>query len=576
VGVGEQLKKLASNARSAALYPSHAYPCLRHGLTLIEMMISVVLTLMIVFAVVQAFQMMGTGMTNGRAAIEIMASVRSPVAQLQRELDNVTCPVRPVIDPRQGLGYFYYYEGPNSDRNFNASDEADNVLKIDAIAAEATHFGDTDDILAFTCTRPDAPFQGQALLHDDSIVTMESTTAEVVWWMATVLKPDARGNLVESVRVLMHRVFLIRPDIPPYDSSATHAASDIKLIPSLQSDISATTIGTISAANTLGTVTNPANRVLNWHRIPLANRNYFPQYIVDAPALPINPYNGWPATYLGWLPQMERFIVANDMLAFDVRAFDPMAPIMAESGANGSSLAVSPSDPAYPGKRLDEFNNPSNYFQKNLANMMGRGAFVDLGYLVSRKRSSSTALPPNPAGGNNGGNPFEQIGLDQIKGDRWPFGMWKLTNGTIGRVSHFSGFPSFRDGPGKLAIGGAQLSANDKVWVATTRHDNLSIAPGTGVQRTLLRYEFLELFRYDTWSSGFEFDGIDQDGDSVVDQGTNGVDDNAKAGVDDPSEMETMAPYPVPLRGIEVRVRKWDPGTRQVRQVSIVSDFVPE
>lgn len=555
------------------------------GLTLIEMMISVVLTLMIVFAVVQAFQMMGTGMTNGRAAIEIMGNLRSPVVQLQRELDNVTCPVRPVIDPRQNLGYFYYYEGPNSDRNYNADEELDNVLKIDANSGEATHFGDSDDVLAFTCSRPDSPFQAQAVRHDGTVITMESTTAEVVWWMAKVVRPRSQGEPLEVGRVLLRRVFLIRPDIPAYDPAQSHAAGDINLTPSLNSDISATVIATVCNANTLGSVTDPRNRALNWHRVPRALQNYFPSVIYDSPQSPVAmgaTYKNWPARYLGWLPEMERFIVANDMLAMDVRVFDPLAPIMNMAPAGSAIVAVSPSDTGYPGKILSEFNNNylANYFQTNLSNMVGRGAFVDLGYLVSRKRALSAAPPPNQ-GGNPGTNPFDYIGLNEVRGDLWPFGFWKTNNGSIARVSHFSGVPGFRDGPGKAFAGGAQLSANDFVCLATTRHNTSNFdvnVPGSMVQRGLFRYEFQELFRYDTWSFGFEFDGKNQDLglDDLIDEGTNGVDDDGKAGVDDPGELETMAPYPVPLRGIEVRIRKWDPGTRQVRQVSIVSDFVPE
>ena len=37
-----------------------------------------------------------------------------------------------------------------------------------------------------------------------------------------------------------------------------------------------------------------------------------------------------------------------------------------------------------------------------------------------------------------------------------------------------------------------------------------------------------------------------------------------------------LPPYPVDLRGIEVRIRMMDFNTRQVRQVSVVGDFVPE
>lgn len=81
---------------------------------------------------------------------------------------------------------------------------------------------------------------------------------------------------------------------------------------------------------------------------------------------------------------------------------------------------------------------------------------------------------------------------------------------------------------------------------------------------------------YDTWPRRYERDGLDQDGDGLVDEGTNGIDDDGIDGVDDAGEQETSPPYPVPLRGIEVRIRVMDYNTRQVRQVSVVADFTPE
>ena len=63
---------------------------------------------------------------------------------------------------------------------------------------------------------------------------------------------------------------------------------------------------------------------------------------------------------------------------------------------------------------------------------------------------------------------------------------------------------------------------------------------------------------------------------SAIDQGTNGIDDNGANGVDDVAERETSPPYPVPLRGIQVRLRIIDRDTRQVRQMTVSSDFIPE
>ena len=74
----------------------------------------------------------------------------------------------------------------------------------------------------------------------------------------------------------------------------------------------------------------------------------------------------------------------------------------------------------------------------------------------------------------------------------------------------------------------------------------------------------------------YERNGVDDDGNGVIDQGTNGFDDDGTNGVDDVGERETSPPYPVPLRGIRVSIRAIEPGSRQVRQVSVMSDFLPE
>ncbi len=80
---------------------------------------------------------------------------------------------------------------------------------------------------------------------------------------------------------------------------------------------------------------------------------------------------------------------------------------------------------------------------------------------------------------------------------------------------------------------------------------------------------------YDTWSTHYEANGLDEDGDGVVDEGVNGLDDNGDGVIDDVTERETSPPYPASLRGIEVRIRCYEPSSRQVRQVTVRHSFVP-
>ena len=76
---------------------------------------------------------------------------------------------------------------------------------------------------------------------------------------------------------------------------------------------------------------------------------------------------------------------------------------------------------------------------------------------------------------------------------------------------------------------------------------------------------------------------------TLVDEGTNGFDEPHDGrdfsgnpdlllgqqinGADDAAERETSPPYPVPLRGIEIRIRLVEPTSQQVRQTSIAVDF---
>jgi hypothetical protein len=81
---------------------------------------------------------------------------------------------------------------------------------------------------------------------------------------------------------------------------------------------------------------------------------------------------------------------------------------------------------------------------------------------------------------------------------------------------------------------------------------------------------------YDTWSSYYEHDGIDQNYNNLIDEGTNGFDDDGNGVVDDPGEMEAPPPYPVALRGIQIKIRCYEPDSRQVREVTVVHDFLPK
>ena len=84
---------------------------------------------------------------------------------------------------------------------------------------------------------------------------------------------------------------------------------------------------------------------------------------------------------------------------------------------------------------------------------------------------------------------------------------------------------------------------------------------------------------YDTWSTHYEFNGINENAgdadDFGTDTGSDGQDNNSNGLVDELAEYDTLPPYSAPLRGLEVRIRVYDPSSRQVRQFSVRHSFVP-
>jgi len=80
---------------------------------------------------------------------------------------------------------------------------------------------------------------------------------------------------------------------------------------------------------------------------------------------------------------------------------------------------------------------------------------------------------------------------------------------------------------------------------------------------------------WDTWSTHYETNGVDDDGDGIPDEGSDGLDNNSNGETDESTEKETSPPYPYPLRGIEVRIRCYEPSSRQVRQITVRNTFVP-
>ncbi|MEQ8847970.1 prepilin-type N-terminal cleavage/methylation domain-containing protein [Botrimarina sp.] len=263
-------------------------------------------------------------------------------------------------------------------------------------------------------------------------------------------------------------------------------------------------------------------------------------------------------------------VMLTGALAFDLRVYDPGAPVYAyyTDAANSQPVqldqTIEPSDPAWASAfnadapwwlnagatpPLDPIGNLSPttvvpfVFQR-------RGAYVDLGY-------GSTFLTPSGAAANIG---------------------------TVLPAQRF--FPR---------SGNQALFATSPV-AQTMRFftDGAIRTPGSADLTTFYR-------TYDTWSWHYETNGLNEDRDSenvggvlrpMIDEGTNGFDDLdptdsgdlliAEAsdrrfnGPDDPAEREAPPPYETALRGVQAMLRVYEPDSRQIREVRVRESFLPE
>jgi prepilin-type N-terminal cleavage/methylation domain-containing protein len=470
----------------------------RRGMTLVEMLVAMTATLLIMGAVAQAFSAFGNAISGGRSVLELDARMRTVAWRLRSDLAGATARPIPPLNPAAGEGYLEIVEGP-------AGDYWDSSLSS---TVNAVVSGDHDDALLLTTRSLDTPFIGRAPGSGGSINgTFESTLAEVGWFARPTpgTANPVTYTLYRKQLLVMGYVgtypFLAANNSLPWFTSGKNWAGYLNA----PCDVSVRREGNVLYPNTLADLTRPQNRFMHnvagttarpiifgsgtlqsgtWcfveHQIPLSSGTLPPSVnglIFDANS-----------------QRQGEDIVLTNVLAFDVRVFDPGVPVQAGAGNTG----LVPGDPAYGP------NHPS----------IASGAYVDLGHLSGTNSLLSSVF-------------------------------------LSGSAARFRDYGDARSGLRALA---------------TTR-------------RT-----------YDTWNLGYEADGIDQDNDGTIDDGTNGLDDDNpgdglfdepaydgdRDGVfEDPGEVETMPPYPFPLRGIEVRIRCYEPSSRQVRQVTVRHTFVP-
>ncbi|MCL4206386.1 MAG: prepilin-type N-terminal cleavage/methylation domain-containing protein [Pirellulaceae bacterium] len=505
-------------------------PCA--GFTLVELLVTMAVTVILILALAQAFAVVGEVVAEGRATIEMAGSLRSVANRLQEDLSGLTVPARPWADEASGGGYLEILDGPSGDSDWN-----DDGVTDTNPAVSNTVYGDVDDVLAFTARSQGSPFVGERAYFDagGNLITlpMQSHLAEIVWWIQFEDLPNnATGDGIhdpnEESFTIYRRAMLIRPDLGQLWNKTYAIASELgdlrndliwffnhnDISVRINCSVGGGNVTVVMTANSLGDLTRRENRFAHL-RVMSDRANTGPilslaPVAADAPwwALPgrVFPFpmdlNRRSVTSLYRAPKTGsnagEDVMLKNALAFDVQVFDPGAALR---NSSNTAEALAPGDPAY----FSGITTPIATWPP--VDAIGRGAFVDLGY--GHGDTTSTAR-------------------------------LRFNASAVANYSDFAGAPHSRAG----------MTAGVN-WRTPT-------------------------YCYDTWSLHYERDGIDQDGNGVIDQGMDGFDNDGVNGVDDMGERETSPPYPVPLRGIRVTIRAIEPDTRQIRQASVISDFLPE
>ncbi len=459
---------------------------LRQGMTLVEMLIAMTLTLILMAAVAQAFSVFGRGVNKSRNSIELRQQGHAVTIRIRQDLGGLTLVPNPPANPSQNVGYFEYIEGP----------------KQDLPAGASSLQGDVDDILMFTTESQGAPFVGTLSETAGSYrSTIQTPAAEILYYCAPAAaspNPDLQTyNLHRRQRLVM-----VHPYAKPFIDPATGLSPDgssPNTFPAVgatfaeqynnaldETDVSFR-IGRI-IPNSLGDLTRRENRFFH---------AYDPALLTDAKD---NDHDGtvdeqdeaysfphrfcWESDEFdvsrsgrvnGYGVDGARYgddVILTNVISFDVRAYDPLCPIRLASTDSGDVVTVVPGDPGFSTASASQL----------------LGTYVDLGYANADTVPVSAKYPP----------------INRTFFDSW----------------------------GML-------------------HSRLEMT-NAALQRPT----------YDTWSTHYERNG-------VGDWAWNDTDDDGDGLIDEFDERDTSPPYPVALRGLEIRIRCYEPSTRSIRQLTV-------
>jgi len=357
----------------------------RLGLTLVEMLVALALTLLMMAAVTQIFGMMGQGVNGSRSMAELGDRMRATAHRLRQDLAGITVFPDPPVRPEVNSGYLEIIEGPDSDLVSYAYIEADGKPfrkdkgSVDgsgkwtgnpegyktAVGSDDRIVGDVDDVILFTTRSTAELFSGIASTAKNTYA--RSPFAEVVWFC----RPTA--NTADPKTYTLHRrqrLIAAHPGVSGFSDSSppnTLPFTSWKDLGDL-TDVSCRVQGDSAIPNCLGDLTRRENRFLHDSTFPHA----FDLSSADL-------------TFDSSSPRYGEDILLTNVIAFDVRVWDADVPVRYVPSGGSSIVALSPGDSGY----LDPLGNPAGIPGDN-------GVFVDLG---NGPVAAGLSGPANPLSG---------------------------------------------------------------------------------------------------------------------------------------------------------------------------------
>ena len=153
----------------------------RHrGMTLVEMLVATVITLIMMGLVAQLFGIMGEGISASRSIIEMTDQLRTISHKLRQDLAGISVDPASANQSDSPSGYLEIIEGPASDSN---------ATPVRLLADPTFLTADCDDVVMFTARSLQEPFKGIF----NSTTSMESPTAEISWFCKRSVQQPANG-----------------------------------------------------------------------------------------------------------------------------------------------------------------------------------------------------------------------------------------------------------------------------------------------------------------------------------------------------------------------------------------------